>query len=74
MNLGQISSVFSYPIVQGKPAYLSTILSLQSEREIAGSSVRHSDSMRPRRGYAGQSLSRRASPIASLLTVIATNG
>lgn len=36
MNLVAISSVFSYPIVQGKPAYLSIILSMQSEREVRG--------------------------------------
>lgn len=36
MNLVAISSVFSYPIVHGKPAYLSTILSMQSEREVRG--------------------------------------
>ena len=36
MNLGTIPLVFPYQIVQGKPVYLSTILSIQSEREVRG--------------------------------------
>jgi len=36
MNLGTIPLVFPYQIVQGKPVYVSTILSMQPEREVRG--------------------------------------
>jgi len=36
INLVSISSVFSYPTIDGKPAYVSRILSTQSEREVRG--------------------------------------
>jgi hypothetical protein len=34
INLVSISSVFSYPTIDGKPAYVSRILSTQSQREV----------------------------------------
>jgi transcriptional regulator GlxA family with amidase domain len=36
INLVSISSVFSYPTIDGKPVYVSKILSTQSEREVRG--------------------------------------
>jgi transcriptional regulator GlxA family with amidase domain len=54
INLVAISSVFSYPKIGGKPAYLSKILSMQSEREVRGrdgitvtNCVPHSEYMGP---------------------------
>jgi transcriptional regulator GlxA family with amidase domain len=36
LNLVGIASVFAYPKVDGKPVYVTTILSAQSEREVQG--------------------------------------